>query len=275
MAKAKVIGIGSIEIPSDLYPRAKKPTEKDVQHLIGMDFPPIVTAQIKTEGEDGLTAVVTVLVDGAHRLEAAKQQGWTEIHHEDLGLLEREEVLEQAIRRNATHGKQLSMSDKQKLARLFVERGIKVGKIQELLAVGERTVSRWVSDAAQSKKVRDYKAAKKLIDKGCSVAGAAKETGVSRSTLNGWLKNPPEEPKPKQAALDVEPAELDTKPAAKALGQERIDAVAEMVVEFAKDSATELANDVEGGEYSPHWVELVEAAIEKIRKQYPRGWKVS
>jgi transposase len=274
--KMQSVTIADIQVPKELYPRSFQPQEKDVQHLIGVEFPPIVVATVTNPDADDLSmAEATILVDGAHRMLAAELQGETTIEAEVL-VLTAEDVLYEAIERNAKHGKQLSMKDKQKAAKKLASDGVQIGDLVRLFAVGERTVSRWVSEEKEAKKLRDFAKAQKLIDKGCSVSGAARELGVSRSTLQGWLNNPPEaKPKaPKQTAIDDAPAQVDTAPATEAAGADRVAAVSDMIVEFAKDTAKELSDDTKGGEYSPHWVELAEAAIESIRASYPKGWKV-
>jgi ParB-like chromosome segregation protein Spo0J len=269
----RTLATADIQVPRELYPRSFMPQEKDVQHLIGVDFPAITVAEVTNpEAEDLNQATYFALVDGAHRILATELQGFDEIEAEVVQLSEGD-VLQEAIRRNASHGKQLSMKDKAKVARKLVEDGWKVAGLVSLLSVGERTVSRWVSDAKEAKKLTDYAKVKKLMDKGCSLAGAAREVGVARSTAKGWVDNPPQ-PKPKEAAPKQSTADYaDPKEATKAVGQDRIDAVVEMVVEFAKDSAKELDAEATDGGYAPHWTELTEAAIKAIRKSYPKGWK--
>jgi transposase len=271
----RTVAISDIQVPKELYPRASMPQEKDVQHLIGVDFPAITIAEvINPTTEDLAAATALFLVDGAHRMLANELQGQAEITAEVLEL-SYGEVLSEAIQRNATHGKQLSMRDKEKVATGLIADGWKIADLVGLLSVGERTVSRWVADAKEAKKLKDYAGIQRNIKKGMSVAGAAREVGVARSTAQGWIDNPPEaKPKaPKQESFD-EPEPLDTKQARKSLGQERIDAVVEMIVEFAKDSAKEIEAAADDGADFPHWTEVAEAAIEDIRKSYPRGWKV-
>ena len=129
------IAIERIECPMDLYPRAKFPGEKDVAHLHGVEVPAIVTAQVERDYGDETKAIATVLVDGAHRLVAAKLGGMKEIECEDLGLLEETEVLQEAIRRNRAHGKQLSLNDKAKLTKIYATEGWKIADIVDQLGI--------------------------------------------------------------------------------------------------------------------------------------------
>lgn len=262
MAKIKSnvtsIAVDTIECPMYVYPRTKLPGAKDVQHLIGVDFPPITTAQIKDED-----VVTTVVVDGAHRLQAAKEQGDKEIQCEDLGLLEPAEVLEEAIRRNRSHGKQLSMADKAKLAKLYAGEGSKISEIVSMLSVGERTVSRWVSEAKEAKKLKDFATVQKNIKKGMSVAGAAREAGVARSTAQGWIDNPPE---PKERAPKRPKADLGlTNNPANDECPDRVEALADMIIQDCADICKELENT--------SWVELAEAVYAKVKASYPKSWK--
>ena len=254
------IQIDLIEIPADLYPRAKKPQDKDVQHLIGVDFPPITTAQVKIDSPDGEPILATVLVDGAHRILATKLEGDTEIDCYDLGLMEQADVRAMAIKENAKHGKQLSMSDKQKLARAMATDGQSVGEIVRALSVGERTVSRWVAEAKEKRKSVDWKAAEKLIGAGASVTAAAKDVGVSRSTLQGWVKSPP-----KPASRPTSAVSTPKKNAADTECPDRVKALADMVLTDAKDIAKELDDT--------SWPEIVIAVMSKLTKALPKEWR--
>lgn len=277
--KDKSIDVSTIEVPQALYPRASQPTEKDVEHLRGQSevWPVIIVATLSESPDPAQPDLLestgrTVLVDGAHRLMAAKLDGVTTIRSANLGELTAEQVLSEAIARNATHGKQLSMRDKQRLAKHYASLAWKPAQIQNLLAVGARTVSRWVEEEKKAAAVKAWKKAEKLMEKGVSVSAAAKEVGVPRSTLTGWKKNPPKpaekpEPSPKQDNLP------DPEIAEKAIGEDRVDAIVESIVGFAQDAANELDAQCEGGDYSPHWSELCEAAITKIRKAYPKEWR--
>lgn len=279
MSKAKAYDVQVIEVPEGLYPRASMPTEKDVEHLIGVNYPPIVIAELVESQDPARPEVMTetgriVLVDGAHRLTAAQLEGTGKVMAESLGELTAEEVLREAITRNATHGKQLSMKDKEKLAKAYAAQSWKPKDIVALLAVGERTVGRWIADVAEETKLKQWAKAEKLLAKGASQSSVAKELGVPRSTLAGWQKNPPEAKERAPKAEPIQPVEHDVDGATKILGAGRIRSIAEAIVEFAKDSSKELSNSVADGEDYPHWTELCEAAIKAIRASYPKEWRV-
>lgn len=186
MAKPKNMKVNpsNIVILPGTYPRTRSPfdleegpAEKAVAHLRGgIDFPAIVTAN---GGKH--------LVDGAHRTLALILDGVNEVTVQDLGDLTEDQILREAIERNATHGKQLSLAEKAKLARRM-EGDMKQKDMAKLFAVSERTVSRWIDEVKEARRIATTKKAIKLVEGGMSINAAAKELGVSRSTLDGWLK---------------------------------------------------------------------------------------
>ena len=258
------ISAATIEIPAALYPRSKRPTSKDVQHLIGVEFPPLTVAILEDDG-------ATVLVDGAHRLVASIEEHGEdcEVRVEHLGTLSADAVLTTAIMLNAKHGKQLSMRDKEKCAKRLATSGLDNATIISSLAVAERSVTRWVAEARNEVKVKQFAQATKLIKAGASVTAAAKEIGVGRSTLQGWQKSPPEkatrpEPAPKGLTEIEGPAPAYSNPATERY-LDRVTSIAAVLTEAAKDIARE-DDDLA-------WPEFVEAVVATVRNSYPRGWK--
>jgi transposase len=164
-----------IDIPVN-YPRSRLPEEKDVAHLLEVEpHHRIVTAN---GGK--------VLVDGAHRRLAAILDERGSVEVVDLGKLSEAEILKESVKRNATHGKQLTLSEKAKAAKSMVG-DLKVVELADLFAVSTRTVSRWVSEEKELARVNAVAKAIRLLDKGWSLSKIAKELGVARSTLQGWL----------------------------------------------------------------------------------------
>lgn len=238
MAKATDLKVNpaNIVILEGTYPRNKSPwdleegpAEKAVAHLRGVDFPNVVTANGGTN-----------LVDGAHRVLAAILDGVKEITVTDLGDMNADQILREAIKRNATHGKQLSLVEKCKLAKRL-EATVKQKDMAKLFAVSERTISRWVEEVKEARRIGTTKKALKLIEMGTSVNAAAKELGVSRSTLDGWLKQAegdpqftkPKKAKAKQAKKEQKKAEAEGKATATpdvASSKELEDAIDEIVL---------------------------------------------
>lgn len=178
------------------YPRSKEPTEEaQVAHLMGVNFPNITTANKGTN-----------LVDGAHRRLACILSGVKEITVEDLGTMNADQILRESIVRNSTHGKQLSLTEKCRLAKRL-EGSMKQKEMARVFAVSERTVNRWVEEVKETRRISQTKRALKLIDKGSSVNATAKELKVSTSTLQGWLKAAKDDPTfvvPKKAKKKAE-----------------------------------------------------------------------
>ena len=68
------------------------------------NLPPIIVAR------DG------VLVDGYHRWQAHVREGADSIKAENIGNLADAEIIRELIKRNASHGQQLTRADKKRLA---------------------------------------------------------------------------------------------------------------------------------------------------------------
>jgi ParB-like chromosome segregation protein Spo0J len=99
-----------------------------------------------------------VLVDGYHRWQAHTREGVEDIAAEDLGDLTDAEIVRESIKRNASHGQQLSRQDKQRMAgwlwhQLSDQKAAdRLQEIVELLAVSRDAVERWTKDARQAEK---------------------------------------------------------------------------------------------------------------------------
>lgn len=121
------------EIKWDHYPRAE-PNQKQVElyRLAIDDLPPIY---VNPNGYG---------IDGKHRCLAYLQEGRDEINVTVIDILD-EEVLVESIRRNATHGLQLAMADKRRLAPMLYAT-IEVDEIARLLSVHRNSVLNWTKD---------------------------------------------------------------------------------------------------------------------------------
>jgi len=264
----------SVTVPKGVYPRRRQPVETDVQHLRGLNG-------------NWHTKVVTanggkILVDGAHRLLAAQLDGITSIEVIDIGKASEDTVLKEAIKRNATHGKQLTMAEKQDMAVKLVGDMTAVNLCQ-LLGVSDRTMSRWLADAKDDRKINSIAKARKLLDKGKSMTAIAKELGVARGTLQGWLKaddeNPTEastpsstggsKPSPKASSAKsggTQQPETETIARGELLKETRdlIDMTATGIVGECKSA---VKGDNPDG---LHWADFARLVTEAIEKQYPK-----
>ena len=149
MVKKKInatILIKSIVIDEELYPRNTYNWQIVYDYAksmeVGAKFPKIVVAKYRN---------VYILVDGRHRIEAIKQllkkkefnKHKTPV--EVLIGLTKEEILEEAVKRNITHGKSMSVQEKIKVAQRFKEFGYSVEKIGKLVQIPQRELKNLVA----------------------------------------------------------------------------------------------------------------------------------
>jgi DNA-binding transcriptional regulator YdaS (Cro superfamily) len=178
---AVILGIDDVQVIGDLYPRLQPNRSKIDDYFDSLDqLPPIVVARGR------------VLVDGWHRWKAHAQAGRTEIKAVDLGELNDEQILDEAVARNATHGTGLTRNDKRALAvRLWVdgrEHAAEIKRLAKLLAVAERTVERWTADVRAAETEAMKRRAWELHQAGWSQRRIAAEVGVTHPTVGEWVE---------------------------------------------------------------------------------------
>jgi DNA methylase/ParB-like nuclease domain len=185
-----LLPIEQIEWVRDLYPRLREDDAAIERYRTALDrLPPIVVARER------------VLVDGFHRWQAHKREGLSEIPAIDLGNLADVEIRREAITRNATHGQQLSMKDKARLAgQLWPDysRDGGVEALAELLAASERIVREWTKNARAAEKRAQQERAWDLWLDCWTQQAIADEIGVSVGTINGWISETADLPKLKE-----------------------------------------------------------------------------
>ncbi|MCK5260634.1 MAG: ParB-like nuclease domain-containing protein [Thermoplasmatales archaeon] len=142
--KPKKINIDDIVINPELMPREELDKTLVETYAENVDaLPPIILNQ-----ED-------VLIDGWHRLEAHKLKGLKEIEYILKKTKDDKEIMEEAVKANATHGKQLSMKEKKKTAiRLFDASDGNPDYKKHLLSifgVSKSTLYKWIEDIAKEK----------------------------------------------------------------------------------------------------------------------------
>lgn len=135
------VNIEDIKFKQFLYPRDGLDNETVNSYRLNIDsLPPIVVTKD------------LVLIDGYHRLVAYKIEGRKEVEVEVVDLESDRDVFIEAVKRNALHGKALTMHEKRRLTRqLFTkidETDIRLTleEIASLLGVGYRTVCAWTED---------------------------------------------------------------------------------------------------------------------------------
>lgn len=131
------VKVDQIKFVEDLYPRNGFDNETVNQYRLNLDaLPPITVTKDM------------VLVDGYHRLLAHRIEGREEIDAEIIDIPENQ-ILWEATQRNSMHGRQLTRSEKRRLARKFYQQSIVMKDISSVLAVSEPTLSAWLKDLRQ------------------------------------------------------------------------------------------------------------------------------
>jgi len=178
----KKISCSEVRFVKELYPRMKPADDVVERYRDALEsLPPIVVAR------DG------VLVDGYHRWQAHVREGVETIDAENLGNLTDAEIIRESIKRNATHGQQLSRQDKQKMAgHLWValadlQQSERTSDIASLLAVSRDAVERWTKDVRKAEKDAQKDRAWDLWLDCASQQAIADAIGVERSTVTKWL----------------------------------------------------------------------------------------
>jgi hypothetical protein len=147
MMKVETIAVADVVFREDLYPRLETiPTlvQEYAEHL--EQLPPI---ELNQRNE---------LIDGWHRLTAHKKRGEKTIKFFCTETKSDMELMELAVQRNATFGRQLSQKDKQAWARKVYgmtptsERNGKKKQLAKYLSVSERAVAEWLADVDRGAK---------------------------------------------------------------------------------------------------------------------------
>ena len=181
MTDGTPIPVDSVRYVKELYPRLKPIDDVIERYRDALDnLPPIVVAR------------GGVLVDGYHRWQAHVREGATAVAAVDLGDITDAEIVRESIRRNASHGQQLSRDDKRRMAgRLWtvladLPAAERVKDIAELLAVTDRSVERWTSDV---RKAEDQERRERAWDAWLEQPEASQEDigrqfGLSQATVS-------------------------------------------------------------------------------------------
>lgn len=176
------IPVGAVRFVKELYPRLKPHDDVVERYRDALDkLPPIIVAR------DG------VLVDGYHRWQAHVREGRETLEAQNLGNLTDAEIVRESIKRNATHGQQLTRDDKKRMAGQLwttfahLEVAERVDDIKDLLGVSRDAIERWTKDERQTeKRVRRETAWDMHLD--CaSQRDIADHLGVDHKTIGAWL----------------------------------------------------------------------------------------
>lgn len=141
------IAIDKIKVSAESYPRESLDSETVNNYRLNLEhLPPIVLTKD------------LILVDGYHRLTAHKIANVSEIDVDEALLdIPESEIFAEAVRRNAFHGRPLSINEKRKAARrLFDNSHEEESAIALMLGVGKSQIYEWTKDIrTQRKNERD------------------------------------------------------------------------------------------------------------------------
>tara|TARA_R110000824_G_scaffold400963_2_gene610107 strand:- start:1913 stop:3187 length:1275 start_codon:yes stop_codon:yes gene_type:complete len=140
--KTTTIKVTDVIWRKDLYPRFEPDPATIQKYAETIDvLPPI---EINQNNE---------LIDGYHRWTAHKKQDQQEIDAIITKTQSDADMLVLAIKRNSTHGLQLNMSDKRRMARsIYNAKEIDKKELSQILSVSQRTVHNWVENIDQQRK---------------------------------------------------------------------------------------------------------------------------
>lgn len=176
------IPVSDVRFVKELYPRLKPHDDVVERYRDALEqLPPIVVAR------DG------VLVDGYHRWQAHVREGVQTIAAQNLGNLTDAEIVRESIRRNATHGQQLTRQDKQRMAgqlwasMAHLDAADRITDLVELLGVSRDAIERWTKDERQAEKRAMQDRAWGLHLDCLTQREIADAIGVDQATVNRWL----------------------------------------------------------------------------------------
>jgi transcriptional regulator with XRE-family HTH domain len=147
----KKVKVLDVVFREDLYPRINTSAETVQKYAEDLSVLPPIQVNQRME-----------LIDGWHRWTAHKKNGIEEINAIITETASDAELLELAIESNATHGLQLSQSDKRDMARKIYhgtaerDRDEKKKQLAKILSVSDRTIRDWLSRVDKdAKEARD------------------------------------------------------------------------------------------------------------------------
>ena len=167
------IKISAIVFDQTIYPRLTPDISLIQKYRDAVDkLPPIVIDRKNR------------LIDGYHRWQALIAEGIEEI---DTILFEGDndrDCMMESIRLNATHGKQLSQTEKKELARKMYLQNVEETQIQGILSVSERTLRNYLRDVKEEQVSKRDQGIKELWENGTSIRRIAEIMGLSKTRVD-------------------------------------------------------------------------------------------
>lgn len=141
ISKPKVLKLSQVKFDEQVYPRTSVDWVTSARYFnalrSGSVFPPITVAEYKSN---------YILVDGAHRLKAHKDNKETHINTEVLIGLTKEQIFEEAVKRNSVHGRQFSTQEVARICITLESWGRSQETISELVHIPAENLKRFVAD---------------------------------------------------------------------------------------------------------------------------------
>lgn len=176
------VQINKITVDNEVYPRDSHDNATVLRYRQALDLLP----PIKISHE-------SILIDGYHRLLAHQVEGKKEIEAETLEV-SRENILVEAIRLNARHGRQLSSKEKNRHARTLWEQQATGPKdpdtaewIADLLSITKRSVYTATQSIRKEQKENQKEDAWHMWLACNSQAEIAEALGISQDTVSKWV----------------------------------------------------------------------------------------
>jgi len=130
------------------------------------------------------------LIDGAHRLEAARRIGKKTIKARIFSIKEIKDEVQfriKAIEANIRHGLPLKREEKVILAKTLYSMGVPIQELQKLFGVAERTIYNWAKGIKRREKPEELKEeALRLRAQGLTQEEVAKKLGIDQTTISKW-----------------------------------------------------------------------------------------
>lgn len=182
MNEKTIVSVDDVNFIKDLYPRLEEDDANIERCRAAIDkIPPIVVARDSN-----------VLVDGYHRWQAHRREKLDEIEAINLGDLTDIEIIKESLKRNASHGQQLSAKDKKKNAeRLYRDLAgdpkERYQEISELLSITLATAKKYCAEARRDEKEAQQEKAWDLWLDCWAQEAIADEVGVNQATVSRWI----------------------------------------------------------------------------------------
>ena len=169
------IGIDKVIFKQELYPRFDIDNNAVEQYRLNLEALPPITISKNN-----------ILIDGKHRLRAYQLSDKQEIPVEILDIEDETEILKEAIRRNAIHGKQLDMKEKKVLAQKLFDK-IDDPEMLTLFAVSKSVIYNWTTKQRYERDEMEKAMLVSLYLKCWTQQRIAKKMEISQKTVSNAL----------------------------------------------------------------------------------------